>query len=179
MTLFKTKLITLFSLIFLLASCGGSSEMDFVEIKSILLQKKGLIAGIELGESIENVKSKKLNGFVLDDKPINEKHQILRRKYGSDWTNNQVVIGLQTEENKVKYIDAMIFGGLAENRVKLKKFMSEIFNHFDTRFQRIDDKSWEIKKPNGKTIQIRIDSFIIGEELDDQSEQITIQIGEK
>ena len=44
--------------------------MDFVEIKSILLQKKGLIAGIELGESIEDVKSKKLKGFVLDDKPI-------------------------------------------------------------------------------------------------------------
>lgn len=178
MNLFVNKLIIFFSLIFLLTSCGGSSEMDFVEIKSILLQKNGLIAGIELGESIEDVKGKKLKGFVLDDKPI-ENHQILRRKYGSDWTNNQVVIGLQTEENKVKYIDVMIFGGLAENRIKLKKFMSEIFNHFDTRFQRIDDKSWEFKNPNGKTIQIRIDSFIIGEELDDQSEQITIQIGEK
>ena len=59
MTFFKSKLIALFSLIFLLASCGGSSEMDFVEIKSILLQKKGLIAGIELGESLEDIKNKR------------------------------------------------------------------------------------------------------------------------
>ena len=178
MNLFVNKLFIFFSLIFLLASCGGSSEMDFVEIKSILLQKNGLIAGIELGESIEDIKSKKLNGFVLDDKPI-ENHQILRRKYGSDWEDNQVVIGLQMEDDKVKNIEAIIYGGLSENRIKLKQFMSEIFNHFDARFKRIGNESWEFKNSDDVTIEISCSSMVIGENIDDQFEQINIQIGKK
>ena len=57
--------------------------------------------------------------------------------------------------------------------------MSEIFSHFNAWFKRIGNESWEFKNSDGVTIDISCSSMVIGENIDDQFEQINIQIGKK
>ncbi|MDG1476155.1 MAG: hypothetical protein P8Q14_03340 [Vicingaceae bacterium] len=113
------KLILLLSICFLFA-CGNNKSPYYEEI---LNSDKGQFRGVEIGSSIEQIKTLENQGFLID-----EMLDYLHYDYEINMGNTYTVTYDFSEKNELYEIETAIFLDVIEDADLLFKNFSDLFN---------------------------------------------------
>jgi hypothetical protein len=122
---------TLMAVALLLSAC--TPKLEHSEVKQALLeQPRGLLGGVEFGDSWEKIKADHDKRYeVRDEKTETGAIRQLRRDLGSSKGTNGYYIGYNLDEQKnVKSYSASIHGQ-SDNAVVVRQVLDDVIAHFD------------------------------------------------
>ena len=148
-TINKLGILILIISTLVISSCSTSNpKMDETKIeKMLLVADKGLISGIDIGDTWDEIKSNCSEEWTID-----ENNKILRK----DWTNGFDFIIMELfidENNKVSRISCGVYG-TKDNAIVAKTFFIKATNYFNKKLNKTSIDNWEYTSKNNKKYNV-------------------------
>lgn len=136
-----------------LVSCGVP-EMDAELIKSMTLgYERGIVAGIEMGDSWEDLKKNVHDGWEIQEP--DGRMSFVTGKW-DDFNEVHIAINL-SEENEVMGLTYVI-NGKKENHLLMAEIARALESEFNVKYKVNELGGWNVTGPNGKEYSMSIHS---------------------
>ncbi len=150
-------------------------EQELIDL--VLNYEKGIIAGVEIGDSEESIKAGHNSGWEIKTGGVNDNFDYQYRKQW-DERENGLYVGFKLDaEGKVYDIDLRLCSKGSGNVLTARKFMFAVFEKFNgrTEFVPTSDNSWKYKNSMGDLIGVSCTNWGI-ESSKEPDEKVDIKI---
>ncbi len=151
-TMSKFGLLIIVISTLVIASCSTSNpKMDEAKIEEmILVTDRGLISGLDIGDTWDEIKSNCSKDWTIDE--VDENNKILRK----DWTTgfDFIIMELSFYENNVLSRIRCGVYGTKDNAIVAKTFFTKATNYFDKKLNKTSTDNWEYTSKDNKKYSV-------------------------
>ncbi|MBI2968720.1 MAG: hypothetical protein HYY40_13045 [Bacteroidetes bacterium] len=137
----------------MLFSCSVKIEESFLN-EMILKPEKGIIAGVDIGDSWETIKINHNPEWEIREENIdgNTIYQLWKRW---DEHDNTMHLTFNLDGNKIIREIEFRVRGTGENAVTIRKFMHTIYDHYSKKLNIASSDSWQYATVDGARYKVR------------------------